>query len=66
MDQPPAVALTASADSWPRAIETEIGATVCAVGRGKDFDFVLIHWYCYCHHRMVLLVRKNIPALLCC
>ena len=24
MDQPPAVALTAFADAWPRAIETEI------------------------------------------
>ena len=26
MDQPPAVAFTAFADAWPRAIETEIGA----------------------------------------
>ena len=39
MDQPPAVALTAFADAWPRAIETEIGAALCAIGRGKDFDF---------------------------
>ena len=38
MDQPPAVALTALADAWPRAIETEIGAALCAIGRGKDFD----------------------------
>ena len=38
MDQPPAVALTASADARPRAIETEIGAALCAIGRGKDFD----------------------------
>ena len=35
MDQPPAVAFTAFADSWPRAIETEIGAALCAIGRGK-------------------------------
>ena len=39
MDQPPAVALIAFADAWPRAIETEIGAALCAIGRGKDFDF---------------------------
>ena len=39
MDQPPAVAHTAFADAWPRAIETEIGAALCANGRGKDFDF---------------------------
>ena len=39
MDQPPAVALTAFADAWPRAIETEIGAALCAIRRGKDFDF---------------------------
>ena len=41
MDQPPAVALTAFADAWPRAIEMEIGAALCAIGRGKDFDFDL-------------------------
>ena len=39
MDQPPTVALTALADMWPRAIETEIGAALCAIGAGKDFDF---------------------------
>ena len=39
MDQPPAVAFTAFADAWPRAIETEIGAALCTIGRGKDFDF---------------------------
>ena len=40
VDQPPpAVAFTAFADAWPRAIETEIGAALCAIGRGKDFDF---------------------------
>ena len=37
---PHAVALTALADAWPRAIEMEIGATLCAIGRGKDFDFL--------------------------
>ena len=41
MDQPPAVAFTAFADAWPRAIETEIGGALCAIGRGKDFDFDL-------------------------
>ena len=37
MDQPlpHAVALTAFADAWPRAIETEIGAALCVIGRGK-------------------------------
>ena len=39
MDQPFAVAFTAITDAWPRAIETEIGAALCAIGRGKDFDF---------------------------
>ena len=45
VDQPPAVAFTAFADTWPRAIETEIGAALCAIGHGKDFDFLftLIH-----------------------
>ena len=42
MDQPPAVALTAFADAWPRATETEIGAALCAIRRGKDFDFDVI------------------------
>jgi len=35
VDQPPAVAFTAFADAWPRAIEIEIGAALCAIGRGK-------------------------------
>ena len=39
MDQPPAIAFTAFADVWPRAAETEIGAALCAIGAGKDFDF---------------------------
>ena len=39
MDQPPAVAFTAFADAWPRAIETEIGAALCPIGCGKDFEF---------------------------
>ena len=26
---------TAFADAWPRTIETEIGAALCAIGRGK-------------------------------
>ena len=46
MDQPPAVALTAFADAWPRAIETEIGAALCAIGAGRTltltFDSVTI------------------------
>ena len=37
MDQPPAVAYTLLADAWPKAIETEIGAALCAIGRGKEF-----------------------------
>ena len=37
VDQPPA----AFADAWPRAIETEIGAALCAIGAGKAFDFFL-------------------------
>ena len=38
MDQPPAVAITAFADAWLRAIETEIGAALCAIKRGKGFQ----------------------------
>ena len=32
---PPVVALTAFADAWPRAIEMEIGAALCAIGAGR-------------------------------
>ena len=41
MDQPPAVALTAFADTWLRAIETEIGAALCAIGAGRTLTFDL-------------------------
>ena len=47
MDQPPAVAFTSFADAWPMAIETEIGATLCAIGCGKDLIYslpMLIHY----------------------
>ena len=40
MDQPPAVALTAFVDAWPRAIETEIGAALCAIGAGRTLTFL--------------------------
>ena len=39
MDQPPALAFTASADAWPGAIETEIGTPYAPLDAGKDFDF---------------------------
>ena len=38
VDQPPAVVFTAFADAWPRAIETEIGATYAPLDAGKDFE----------------------------
>ena len=38
MDQPPAVAFTAFADTWPRAIETETVAALCAIGREKGLS----------------------------
>ena len=38
MDQPPAVAFTAFAYAWPRAMETEIGAAQCATDVGRNFD----------------------------
>ena len=41
MDQPPAVALTAFADAWPRAVETEIGAALCAIGAGRTLTLTL-------------------------
>ena len=40
MDQSPAVAFTAFAETWPSAIETEIGVTLCAIGAGKDFELI--------------------------
>jgi len=41
VDQPPAVALTAFADAWPRAVETEIGAALCAIGAGRTLTLTL-------------------------
>ena len=41
MDQPPAETLTAFADAWPRAIETEIGAALCAIGAGRTLNFFI-------------------------
>ena len=43
MDQPPAVAFTAFADAWPRAMETEICVAQCATGAGKNFDYAPEH-----------------------
>ena len=40
MDQPPAVALTAFADAWLRARETEIGAALCAIGAERTLTFM--------------------------
>ena len=42
MDQAPAVAFTAFVDVWPRATETEIGATLCAIGAGRTLTCFLI------------------------
>ena len=42
MDQPlPAVAFTAFADVSPRAIETEMGAALCAIGAERTLAFAL-------------------------
>ena len=38
MDQSPAVAFTVFADAWSRAIETEICAVLCAIGRQKGLE----------------------------
>ena len=43
MDQPPTVSFTAFADAWPRAIEMEIGAALCTIGRGKGLDFFIFN-----------------------
>ena len=53
MDQPPAVALTAFADAWPRAIETEKGAALCAIGAGRPLIFD--YRYNICHSAPLLL-----------
>ena len=31
-----------SADLWPRVMETEIGAALCTIQRGKDFYFFVL------------------------
>ena len=42
MDQPPpAVVVTAFADVWPGATETEIGAALCASGAGGTLTFLI-------------------------
>ena len=45
MDQPSAIAFTASADVWPRATETEIGAALCAIGAGGTLTFFILYVY---------------------
>ena len=40
MDQLFPVAFTALADVWPMAIETEIGAALCAIGAGRILIFL--------------------------
>ena len=64
MDQPPAVVLTAPADAWPRAIETEIGAALCAIGRGKDFDFD-IYIYIYIYMYIYICISASGLPFLC-
>ena len=53
---PPAVAFTAFADVWPRANETEIGAVLCAIGAGKDFDMTFLS----------LIKLKKVPYTVIC
>ena len=36
-------AFTAFANAWPRAIKTEIGAALCAVGRGKGLNSATLY-----------------------
>ena len=40
MDQPPIVAFRAFANAWPRAMEMEIGAALCAIGAGRTLTFL--------------------------
>ena len=39
MDQPPALALTAFRDAWPRATEKGIGTALCAIAAGRTLTF---------------------------
>ena len=55
MDQPSAVAFIAFADAWPRAIETEIGAALCATGRGKGLGLFIEN-----NHKYLIEVRALI------
>ena len=52
MDQPPAVALTAFADTWPWAIEREIGATLCAIGAGRTLTLMYVYIYMKCSAKL--------------
>ena len=69
MDRPPpAVAFTAFADAWPKAIETEIGTAYTPLGAGKDFDFclflfaILIYNDCYllfvCYNNFIITPKR--------
>ena len=62
VDQPPAVALTALADAWPRAIETEIGAALCAIGAGRSLTF-LIRNLCNDFHTSFITSQFKSPFL---
>ena len=70
MDQPPTVSFTAFADMWPRAIETEIGAALCAFGAGGTLPF-LVAFLCPCSVPLLLLYEwlhfkaATIDHLLC-
>ena len=41
----PTVTFTAFMDMWPRGIEMEIGAALCATGMGKTLTLIYIYAY---------------------
>ena len=64
MDQPPAVAVTAFAGAWPRAIEMEIGATLCAtlctIGHGKRLELDIWGEKITYFNREILVEQQNL------
>ena len=63
MDQPPTVAFTAFADTWPRAIKMKIGATLCAIGCRKVLYFNVYLAGSFCLSQINLHELKLICAI---
>ena len=48
MDQPSAVVVIAFAVVWPRAMEMEIGTTLCAISVGRTLTLLILYYKIPC------------------